>query len=168
MEELTFEGIYIGRDYEEGLKPNGAKWQRYTLRFKPQGQQQFGTQFTVFMPILDMTSLTIDKLVEGKYYKVVYGLSSKINPKSGKPYKQFLRINEATPQAQPQTTSQIDMSKWDNFKEKYFAAMEKQKTQPTVSQMVGSFLMTYAPKQVEQVVTMANVAITARESNKPQ
>ena len=52
MEEKTFEGTYIGREFKEGVKKDNTPWTMYTLKFKPDEGQQYGPQFSVFVFIM--------------------------------------------------------------------------------------------------------------------
>ena len=179
MEELNYHGFYIGRDYEKGKSANGKDWEKYTLRFKPREGNQFGFSIPVFMPIYDTRSLTVDKLNEGNFYKLTYILGNKINQKSGKPFKNFIRIEDSTPEQafaekhtaieQQQSAAQphqLDLSHFNEFKKDYFAGCEKKGIKPNAMNMIGNYLNLYDSQYVEKLVMMARAAIAARETVK--
>ncbi len=167
-EEKTFEGEYIGREFKEGTS-NGSSWTKYTLKFKPKEGQQWGFQIPMFVPVRDAASLTVDKLVEGGYYKVVYTDSTNLNPRSSKPYKQFIRINSSDPnQTIPQsTTNQADLSKWGTFYPAYFKTCKAKNVIPTEAHMIGSYMKYAEPQYIQKLVNVVTVTVSSNKQNKP-
>ena len=145
-------GTYSGREFEEGQKKDGSKWSKYTLLFKPKDGQQYGFKIPVFMPIRDTSSLTVDKLIEGSMYKVTYS-DGAISPKSGKPYKNFQKIEAVTElpsRHDAPTPEKIEQDKEDTiFAESFVAFAQKYKAKtdgnPVQSplHMMASYLVTY-------------------------
>ena len=133
MTDKIYFGQYTGNEATTGTKKDGTAWMQYALKFAPKPNQEYGWTISLFNPIKDTTSLKVDQLQQLKFYKVTYADSKNINPMSGKPYKQFIRIEESTPEAEakymaeqgqqqtinavlPQTQiKQIDMSKYQEF-----------------------------------------------------
>lgn len=186
-EEHIYFGTYTGRNLKEGLKKDGVtKWTQYELSFKPKEGRQYGFSIKTFAPINNESSLQVDQLVEGNFYKVAYsdGGMSQYNT----PYKNFNYIIDATqedaiqhakellnqptpqpthPMAQqtiPQSASKVlDLAPFQTFRDAYFKTIEKQGKTPSVSHLIHSYLLTYDKDYVLALVNLSNVAMESYE-----
>ena len=174
-DEKTYGGVYVGREFSEGTKKDGSAWTKYKLKFQPKGEAQYGFSISAFVPFQDAQTLKVDQLVEGKYYKVVFSESTQLN-KYGKPYKQFIRINEApvdSVQDTPQSTatnqvpnSGIDMGQWEGFHKPYFDTCDKKGIKPSVNHLIGAYMRSYDAKYIEKLVNVATVTVESNADKK--
>ena len=172
----TTSGFYLGRElFREGSK-NGKAWKMYKLKFKPKADSQKSFSMTVFNEAKAKGTKLINELQEGQQYKIIYSEKDAVNNQGmgfvSKTAFGFYHIKEgeevsnqqtapiAKPQAQAAiSSSKLDLSKFDVFKQKYIESVQKAGMQPNPVHMLGSFIAHTERERVAELIEKCKEAL---------
>lgn len=160
----------------EGKK---GKWRKTKLSFQISGKDK-PNKFVMWSPL--KSAKTVYKhdseLKQFAMYRIVWVESDQayngnewveknivvIKDATGEPPSQAKQRQPSESSAGADISTELDLSKFDSFKELYFSACEKKNIEPNISSMVGSFLRGYDNLYVEQLVNRCRAAILAKET----
>ncbi len=172
-------GFYVGRELKgEGKTKAGKDWMRFKVLFKPSIQSEKTFSATAFHPLAAKNTLQLKDLEENSYYKIGF-VENEFTTQDGQQAKSktMIYINKSDPNKKEEQTTiaslqgvKLDLSKFDEFKEKYSSAVlknndlvavegsEKELIYANPLHMLGSFIVTYEKDRYNELFEKCNVS----------
>ena len=161
-------GYFLGKELA-GTGGEGDKaWKRYKAKFKPRMESEKAFSFTCFGSLNSRNTKQLDELEEGTQYRICYVEEERKYGVDKIPYMSKTVIGfyspdekrmNPTPNISKETTSKLDLHRFDAFKEKYLETMMDNNVDPNVVHMLGSFIASYERERVAPLLTECKKAL---------
>ena len=155
------EGYFLGKELAGEGEKEGKKGRRYKAKFKPSMDSEKAFSFTCFDPLRAKGTKQLSDLEEGKEYRICFASEERTND-AGQTYTSKTAIGFYSPGGNFKsggTTAKLDLSKFDNFKEKYMEAMKKEGKTLEKVHMLGSFIASFEKERTAELLKKCEEAL---------